>query len=127
MEREEILRLAEAFLAAWNAQDVDRVLSCYTEDCIYQDPNTRGPVVGHDALRRYLTRLFDGWNMHWSMREFFPFAETDGCAFLSKARLTPTSGGATTEIDGIDLAVVRDDRLCRNEVYFDRVALFARE
>jgi len=127
MKRQELLQLAETFLSAWNVQDVDRVLSCYAEDCVYQDPNTRGPVVGHDALRRYLTRLFDGWNMHWSMREFFPFVETDGCAFLWKARLTPASGGTTTEIDGMDLAVVRDDRLCRNEVYFDRVALFAKE
>jgi hypothetical protein len=83
--------------------------------------------VGHEALRRYLARLFDAWSMHWSMREFFPFAETDGCAFLWTAQLTPASGGTTAEINGMDLALVRDDRLCRNEVYFDRAALFAKE
>ncbi len=127
MERTELLELSETFLSAWNAQDVDRVLSCYTEDCVYQDPNTDGPVAGHDALRRYLTRLFDAWNMHWSMREFFPFTGGDGGAFLWKADLTPASGGKTVEIDGMDLAVVRGHRLCRNEVYFDRLALFAKE
>jgi ketosteroid isomerase-like protein len=56
------------------------VLSCYTEDCVYQDPNTRGPIVGHDAFRRYLTRLFEAWNMHWSLREFFPFSDEEGDA-----------------------------------------------
>ena len=42
----EAVRLSDAILSAWNEQDVDTVLSCYTEDCVYLDPNTRGPVVG---------------------------------------------------------------------------------
>jgi ketosteroid isomerase-like protein len=125
MERQELLNLAETFLSAWNAQDVDRVLSCYTEDCVYLDPNTRGPVVGHDALRSYLTKLFTGWKMHWSMREFFEFADGNGGAFLWAAKLTPAAGGDTAEVNGMDLALVRGDRLCRNEVYFDRMALVA--
>ena len=29
----------------------------------------------------------------------------------------------TTEIDGMDLIIIRDGRLSRNEVYFDRMAL----
>jgi ketosteroid isomerase-like protein len=123
MDAAEAARLAERILSAWNSQDVDRVLSCYTEDCLYQDPNTRGPVEGHDALRRYLSRLFQQWNMHWSLREFFLFADGDGGAFLWRARLTPASGGKTSEVDGMDLIMVRGDRLCRNEVYFDRMAV----
>ena len=124
MNRQEGLKLSEGILAAWNTQDVDKVLACYTEDCVYQDPNTRGPVVGHDAFRRYLTRLFEGWNMHWSLREFFPFSDDEGSAFLWHARLTPAAGGKTTEIDGMDLALVRGQKLCRNEVYLDRTAVF---
>ena len=124
MNRQEGLKLSEGILAAWNTQDVDKVLACYTEDCIYQDPNTRGQIVGHDAFRRYLARLFDAWIMHWSLREFFPFSDDEGGAFLWHARLTPAAGGKTTEIDGMDLAVVREQRLCRNEVYLDRAALF---
>jgi ketosteroid isomerase-like protein len=127
VERQDPLKLSERFLSAWNSQDVDSVLSCYTEDGIYQDPNTRGPVVGHEALRHYLTRLFDAWNMHWSMREFFPFADGNGGAFLWRAELKPASGGRAVEISGMDLALLRGDRLRRNEVYFDRVGLFSNE
>ncbi len=124
MDREEALKLAERFLAAWNKQDVEQVLACYTEDGAYLDPNTRGHVVGHDAMRRYLTRLFDAWKMHWSLREFFLFADGSGGAFLWHAELRPAKGGKTAEIDGMDLVEVRGDRMCRNEVYFDRAALF---
>lgn len=123
MNREEADMLAEKILSAWNGQDVDEVVSCYTEDCIYLDPNTKGSVSGHDALRRYLGRLFKDWKMHWSHRESFLLADTRGLAFLWHAELTPSRGGVTFTIDGMDLAVVRGDKLCRNEVYFDRMAL----
>jgi ketosteroid isomerase-like protein len=120
---EDATELAERVLSAWNSQDVDSVISCYTEDCTYLDPNTRGPVVGHDAMRRYLSKLFREWKMHWSLREFHVFADGRGGAFLWRAQLTPASGGKTTEVDGMDLVVIRDERLCRNEVYFDRMVL----
>jgi ketosteroid isomerase-like protein len=125
MDREEAMTLIESILSAWNSQDVDKVVSCYTRDCVYRDPNTRGAVEGQEALRRYLTRLFERWKMHWSLREFFPFADGSGGAFLWHAQLTPASGGKTAEIDGMDLAVVREGKLSRNEVYFDRMALFS--
>jgi ketosteroid isomerase-like protein len=125
MEKEEVLMLAERFLSAWNSQDVESVLSCYTKDCIYLDPNTRGPVEGHESLRKYLSKLFQDWKMHWALREYFLFEDKQGGAFLWHAKLTPAGGGKTFEIDGMDLILTRDGRMRRNEVYFDRFALFA--
>jgi len=63
--------------------------------------------------------------MRWSMRESFTFGAGGSGVFLWHATLTPAGGGNTAEIDGMDLALVRDDLLYRNEVYFDRMALFA--
>lgn len=123
-KREQAIQLAERVLSAWNDQDVESVLSCYTEDCIYQDPNTQGPVKGREAFGKYLSKLFQQWKMHWSLREFFLFADESGGAFLWHAELTPASGGKTFEIDGMDLVVLRGERLSRNEVYFDRMTLF---
>lgn len=123
-KREQAIQLAERVLSAWNNQDVESVLSCYTEDCIYQDPNTQGPVKGRESFGKYLSKLFQQWKMHWSLREFFLFADESGGAFLWHAELTPASGGKTFEIDGMDLVVLRGERLSRNEVYFDRMTLF---
>lgn len=126
MNREEALLLTEEVLAAWNRQDVEAVVDCYTPDCRYWDPNTRGPVVGREAFRKYLRRLFEKWQMHWSLRAFFPFEDGRGGAFLWRARLAPASGGTAVEVDGMDLVVLEGRKLCRNEVYFDRAALLAR-
>jgi ketosteroid isomerase-like protein len=125
MNREEILELTREVLEAWNKQDVEAVVRCYTPDCTYRDPNTRGPVVGREAFRSYLSRLFAQWQMHWSVREFFPFEDGLGGAFLWRARLTPAAGGKTVEVDGMDLVRLEGQQLSRNEVYFDRAALFA--
>ena len=46
MEQEAMRARAAAVLSAWNSHDVDRVVACYTEDCIYRDPNTRGRSPG---------------------------------------------------------------------------------
>jgi ketosteroid isomerase-like protein len=124
MNREELLELTNEFLEAWNKQDVEAVVGCYTSDCTYWDPNTRGAVVGREAFRRYLSRLFQQWQMHWSLRELFPFEDGSGGAFLWRARLTPAAGGESVEVEGMDLALLEGRKLCRNEVYFDRLALF---
>lgn len=115
--------MAEDFLAAWNSQLVDRVVSCYTPDVIYRDPNTRGHINGSKDLSRYLAKLFSNWKMTWATREVFPFGETDGAAFLWKATFRKPGGDKIVEADGMDLVVVKNNLIARNEVYFDRAAL----
>lgn len=123
MNRADRDRLIERFLAAWSSQDVERVLDCYTDDVRYHDPNTRGDVAGRDAMRRYLTRLFGAWTMTWKAREVFDLADEEGVAFLWRATFRRAGEDAVIEIDGMDLALLRGDRVARNEVYFDRTAL----
>lgn len=123
MDPQHLDELIDRFLAAWNSQDVERVVACYTEDVRYRDPNTRGHVEGRDALRRYLRKLFAGWQMSWARREVFELAGQHGVAFLWRATFRRAGETRSVEADGMDLAVVRGDRLCRNDVYFDRTAL----
>lgn len=126
MDRARAVEVAEKLLDAWNSQDVETVVDCYTEDVRYLDPNTRGYVEGRDALRSYLTKLFGAWEMRWSLREAFPLSEADGAAVLWSARLRRAGEEADVEVEGMDLALVAPgDRLSRNEVYFDRARLAA--
>lgn len=123
MDRDRMLVLADRFLSAWNTQAVEQVVSCYTSDVDYRDPNTRGAVRGSEALRRYLTKLFAGWKMHWSLREAHLFEHGEGCAVLWHATFQRPGGETTIGIDGIDLVEVRGDQIARNEVCFDRARL----
>lgn len=123
MDRKTMLTLAEEFLGAWNTQEVDRVLACYTSDLEYRDPNTRGAVRGADGMHRYLSKLFGRWQMHWSLREAHLFDDGQGCAVLWHATFRCPGSDTTVEIDGMDWVEVRGDRIARNEVCFDRAQL----
>jgi nuclear transport factor 2 (NTF2) superfamily protein len=123
MDRQKMLALAEEFLGAWNTQEVERVVACYTPDLEYRDPNTRGTVHGAAAMRRYLTKLFGRWQMQWSLREAYLFDDGRGCAVLWHATFRRAVGDAPIEIDGIDFVEVRNNRIARNEVCFDRAQL----
>ena len=116
-------RIARKVIEAWNSQDVERLVACYTPDLVYRDPNTRGEVRGADAFRRYLTKLFGAWRMHWSTREIFPLEGEDGTAALWRATLTPHGTTRSVEVEGMDLVVIEGERIKRNEVYFDRAML----
>lgn len=115
--------IARAAIEAWNTHDASRVLDCYTENLVYRDPNTNGEVHGADAFGRYLTKMFSLWEMHWEVKEVHPFRDIDGAAALWTATLRLRSGGKPITVQGMDLALIEDERLSRNEVYFDRMAI----
>jgi ketosteroid isomerase-like protein len=123
MDPAKLQEIEDGLIDAWNRQDVEDVVAWYTDDLVYADPNTRGPVEGADAMRRYLTKLFDRWQMHWDVKEVFPLAGLDGTAARWRASLTSRATGRTAEIDGMDLVLIEDGRVKRNEVYYDRALL----
>lgn len=123
MDLAELKQIEGPLVDAWNDHDVDAVVACYTDDLVYIDPNTRGPVEGSAALRRYLTKLFDRWEMQWTVKQVFPLAGCDGSVALWRASLTARATGRAAAIDGMDLVLIAGDRVKRNEVYYDRVAL----
>jgi ketosteroid isomerase-like protein len=123
MDKKQLIALSEKILEAWNTQDVESVAGCYTADVIYRDPNTRGNVNGGDAMRRYLKKLFGVWKMHWALREVYPFSDTEGGAFLWHASIAKAGGEKAIEVDGMDLVLLENGLIKRNDVYFDRAVL----
>jgi ketosteroid isomerase-like protein len=116
-------RLANHVLSTWNTQDVERVLACYTDDLVYLDPNTQGPVRGREAMRSYLTKLFSRWTMTWEGGDLFPLEGTDGVAIRWTGSLSPAGDTRSVEISGLDLVILDGELVKRNEVYFDRAPL----
>lgn len=123
MERNRMMSLTEDALATWNTQNVEAVLACYTNDLTYRDPSTHGDIHGTDAMRRYLTKLFSKWMMHWSIRKVYPLDRENGVALLWRASFRIKNKVKTVEVDGMDLMLFEGERIQRNDVYFDRTIL----
>jgi hypothetical protein len=86
-----------------------------TFDVQYRDPNTNGFVEGSDAMRKYLVKLFTGWDMHWAVRELSPSDEIDGAAVLWHAKLKRAGKDKTVEVDGMDLVLVEEEIILHSE------------
>ena len=123
MDRAAVVEHADRFLAAWNSQEIERVIACYSPDLVYRDPNTTSPVNGAQDMRRYLARLFDVWEMEWFLREAHPLAGIEGAAVLWRAELRHRGSGRSFTAEGMDLVLMGDGRIVRNDVYFDRTEI----
>lgn len=122
MEIEESLRFCRPWLAAWTGNRPELLLQFYAPDAFYADPARRGGLKGHEEIGPYFQKLLaknPDWT--WEAEEVVPTAK----GFLLRWRARIPTEGATVEVEGVDLLELRDGRIIRNEVFFDRTALRA--
>jgi ketosteroid isomerase-like protein len=122
MEKPEALALCDRWLPLWTGNRPEELSAVYSDDVFYRDPAKPDGITGRTALLAYLKRLlapFPGWV--WTAEDVFPIE--GGFVLRWKAKIPV--GGMTVKEDGMDLVLVRDGLITRNEVYFDRTALLA--
>ena len=51
-------RTLELLATAWTTHDVDALLECFTDDCVYEDVAFEIVMHGKDGLRDFAERLF---------------------------------------------------------------------
>jgi len=116
VEVETLERLLEAF----NAHDLDRVMSFFGDDCVLEVP--RGPdpwgqrLQGRDAVREGLAGRFAGLpDVHYGDERHW-VAGNRGC---SEWFLTGTGGdGTRIEVRGCDLFEFEDGKISRKDSYW---------
>lgn len=108
--------------AAFNAHDLDRIMSFFADDCVLEMP--RGPDPwgarheGRDAVRRALASRFEGLpDVHYGDAEHFVDAGRQ--TGMSKWTLTGTArDGRRVEVRGCDFYTFRDGRVTRKDSYW---------
>lgn len=103
------------WLAAWTAKDVEGLIGFYAPGCTYKDPQTAAGIVGHDALRAYLTGLFAATPPMTYEPETVWSIDNGFCGRWYCTVSMPD--GATTRMRGFDLVEFDGDRIGWNEVY----------
>jgi ketosteroid isomerase-like protein len=119
-DRSAILETLKAVLAAFNAHDIDRVMSFFAEDAELEMP--RGPepwgarYVGAAAVREGLRSRFSGIpDVHYGDDTHF----VAGDAGISKWTLTgTTAGGERIEVRGCDFFTFRDGKIIIKDSYW---------
>ena len=110
----ELEQLNADWLAAWTAQDADRVASFYADDCRYFDAQLSEGLEGRDALRTRLAKLFElAPRMEYEPDRVWA---VDG-GFCSRWLCTIRAGDVEQKLRGFGLVLVRDGVIVHNEVY----------
>ena len=116
------MSVVRGFEAAFNRQDVDALLACFTERASYRD-NFYGEHAGKDSLRSMFQRMFrEGHDYVWSMEVVVesPAAATAEWTFsyvVSEA--VPRSAGRKIRFTGMSVFELDAGRIARYREYFD--------
>ncbi|MBP1843870.1 ketosteroid isomerase-like protein [Rhizobium petrolearium] len=108
--------------AAFNAHDLDRIMACFSDDCVLEMPKGNKPwgtlFEGKSDVRKALAMRFEGLpDVHYGNEEHFVDAAAD--TGISKWRLTGTTAdGKRTEVHGCDFYTFRDGKVVRKDSYW---------
>jgi ketosteroid isomerase-like protein len=106
-------KILQDYSDAWNAHDIDRIMSFHTPDCVFETGGGRERYgtryVGHEAVRE---RFIEVWTDLPDVRfeNVSHFVSGDrGCSQWTFLATRP--GGIAIEVDGCDLFVFRGGKI----------------
>lgn len=113
------LALLERFAAAWNAHDLDALLSMVTDDCVFDTAagaNAHGNrFVGKQALRAAFPAAWQTWpNVRWEEATHFVCDERGVSEWTFRGT---DRNGVKLEVRGVDLFELRDGKIARKDTY----------
>lgn len=111
---------AAEWLPAWSGNRPELLASYYTDDAFYADPAVPDGVSGRDALLAYFRRLLARYpDWEWRQRRAVPLED----GFLNHWEADIPAHGRLLTLRGVCSVQLRQDRIYRNEVFFDRSEL----
>ena len=116
--RATLIELCDAF----NAHDLDRIMTFFAEDCVLEMPRGDRPwgarAEGRQAVRAALSGRFEGLpDVHYGDAEHFVDAAAQ--TGMSKWTLTGTArDGRRIEVRGCDFYTFKDGKVARKDSYW---------
>ncbi len=120
MEREDLQRLLIEHTDAWNSHDIDRLMSLFADDCVFEasaGPDSHGRrFEGREQVESAFVDVFHSMpDANWGDGRHFVISEDYG---VSEWRLTGTLvDGSRVDVLGCDFLTVRDDKIVRKNSF----------
>jgi ketosteroid isomerase-like protein len=119
-DRDAVIQKLEAILDAFNAHDLDRIMSFFADECVLEMP--RGPdpwgtrFVGLPAAREGLAGRFKGLpDVSYNDAQHF----VDGDTGISQWTLRgTTTSGERIEVRGCDFYTFRDGKIVKKDSFW---------
>jgi steroid delta-isomerase-like uncharacterized protein len=122
----ETAKMLENYFAAWNSHDVERILSFFTDDCLYEDVALKRIVRGKTELRALLESVFvDIAGFKMEIKLVFSAGNWGASEWTMSGRFVHSSDplliatGKSFLIRGATVFELSDPKISRNTDYLD--------
>jgi len=133
MDGAELQELIDRYNTAWNAHDVEAILSMHTDDSVFENHVTGDAYEGREAIGQAIEGIFSVFpDLAFETRrayirddlvvqEWTARGTHQGPMRRSGIELPPT--GRRVEYKGMDVIPIRDGLVARKDVYSDSITL----
>ena len=113
------VKLLQDLFAAFNRHDLEGVLACMTEDCVFEGaagPEAYGArFVGHDAVGAAFEGVWQTFpDVQWANDKHFA---ANGLGVSQWTLVGTREDGARIEADGVDLFTFRDGKVATKKAF----------
>ena len=115
----DVLKLLDAFAAAWNRHDVDGLMACMSPECVFEAAAGKEVAgtrhAGSDAVRRAYAAVFETYaDARWNNPRHF----VAGDRAVSEWTFTGTTkDGTKVEVNGCDVFTLRAGKIAMKNSY----------
>ena len=120
MELEKAKDYCNQWLPAWTGNKPELLISFYSDAAFYSDPFIPQGLKGKEQILRYF-RKFISYYPNWKYDQVEIFPTENG--FTLKCKVSLPINNDTIVGYGLDIVEVSNDKIIRNEVYFDTASL----
>jgi hypothetical protein len=120
MELEKANNFCNQWLPAWTGNRPELLISFYSEDAFYSDPFIPKGLKGHEKILAYFRKFLIPYP-DWKYEQIEIFPTEKGFTLKWKVSL-PVNNDTVVEY-GVDIVEIANDKIVRNEVYFDTANL----
>lgn len=116
MDRQQLLTLTTRFIEAFNRNDLDTVMSFFTDDAVYDEFNGKRNE-GKAAIRAAFTPQFTGAFGRMQFLDEDLFIDSETGKVMTSWRCTLSAKGQPTPWRGLDLLHFRGEKLVQKLTY----------
>ena len=110
----ELERLIERYNEAWNANDLETILSCHAPGMVFEN-HTAGERAEGDAVRGHIAAIFANWpDLAFSGRRLYA---RDGLVVSEWTATATAPDGRRLTWDGVDVFPCENGEIVRKDVY----------
>ncbi len=125
-------KMFREYLATWNTHDLDKMVSYFRDDCVYENMARGQTYRGKDEIKAWAKMSFDAIpDFKLDVTSLFVSGDWVGCEWVmagtqtgAVSGLPPT--GKSFLVRGSTIAQLKDGKILRNADYWD-VATFLRQ